>query len=121
MYMVYYRFWTNPHESGNIMATTAEKLRQRRAELGKTQSEVAQSAGMSTVQYNGYENERHEPSELTMKRLAKALRIKAETLWGDPEDYPDSIPGMIAILRERIAEELELKVSQVSISINVQS
>lgn len=76
---------------------------------------------MSTVQYNGYENERHEPSDATMKRLAKALRIKAESLWGDPEDYPDSIPGMIAELRERIAEELELKVGQVSISINVQS
>lgn len=103
------------------MATTAEKLRQRRADLGKTQADVAQAADMSTVQYNGYENERHEPSEQTMKRLAKALKIKAEALWGDPEDYPDTVPGMIAILRERIAEELELKVSQVSVSINVQS
>jgi hypothetical protein len=56
-----------------------------------------------------------------MKRLAKALRMKAETLWGDPEDYPGTIPAKIADLREHIAAELELKVSQVSISINLQS
>jgi DNA-binding XRE family transcriptional regulator len=37
-------------DSEKTMATTAEKLRQRRLELKKTQAEVAAAADMSTVQ-----------------------------------------------------------------------
>jgi transcriptional regulator with XRE-family HTH domain len=101
------------------MASTAEKLRARRIALRKTQSDIASAAGMSTVQYNGYENERHEPSEATMVRLAKALKAKPDELWEDAEDRLDTSPGLLAALKEKIAEDLGIKSSRISISVNI--
>ena len=101
------------------MASTANKLRAKRTAIGKTQAEIARAAGMSTVQYNGYENERHEPSEATMVRLAKALKSKPEDLWQDAEDDPETIAGLIAALKRTFAEENGLKLSQISVSIHV--
>lgn len=101
------------------MTSTAEKLRTRRTALGKTQAEIARAADMSTVQYNGYENSRHEPSDDTMARLAKALKSKPADLWQDAEDDPDTIPGLIAALKRKFADENGFKANQISISIQV--
>jgi transcriptional regulator with XRE-family HTH domain len=101
------------------MATTAEKLRKQRTVLSKTQAEVAQLAGMSTVQYNGYENGRHEPSEPTMQRLAKALKTKAEDLWYDSVEDPETVAGLKAALQKRVADDIGVKVSEVRVLIEL--
>jgi len=101
------------------MATTAEKLRNRRTTIGKTQAEIARLADMSTVQYNGYENGRHEPSETTMQRLAKALKAKPEDLWYDAVEDPDTAAGLKAALQKRVASDLGVKVSEVRVLIEL--
>ncbi len=101
------------------MATTADKLRAQRTKIGKTQAEIASAANMSTVQYNGYENGRHEPSETTMARLAKALKAKSDDLWYDAEEDPETVAGLMRALQERAAEDLGVKVSQVRVLIEL--
>jgi transcriptional regulator with XRE-family HTH domain len=101
------------------MATTAEKLRTQRTKIGMTQAQVASAAGMSTVQYNGYENGRHEPSETTMDRLAKALKAKAGDLWYDAVEDPDTAAGLKAALQKRVAEDMGVKVSEVRVLIEL--
>jgi transcriptional regulator with XRE-family HTH domain len=102
---------------GNM--NTADKLRKRRTELGKTQAEIARIAEMSTVQYNGYENGRHEPSESTMDRLAKALKAKPDDLWYDAVEDPDTAAGLKEALRKRIAEDLGIKATDVRVLIEL--
>ena len=101
------------------MATTAEKLRAQRAKVGMTQAQVASAAEMSTVQYNGYENGRHEPSESTMDRLAKALKAKADDLWYDAVEDPDTAAGLKAALQKRVADDMGVKVSEVRVLIEL--
>lgn len=98
---------------------TADKLRARRTSLGKTQAEVARLAGMSTVQYNGYENGRHEPSPTTMERLAKALRAKPEDLWYDAVEDPETAAGLKEALRKRVAADLGVKASEIRVFIEL--
>jgi transcriptional regulator with XRE-family HTH domain len=101
------------------MATTADKLRARRNAIGKTQAEIAALAGMSTVQYNGYENERHEPSESTMQRLAKALKSRPADLWYDAVEDPETVAGLKDALQKRAAADLGVKVSEIRILIEL--
>jgi len=101
------------------MATTAEKLRAQRTKIGKTQAEIASSAGMSTVQYNGYENGRHEPSDATMQRLAKALKAKADELWYDAVEDPETVAGLKAALQKRAANDMGVKIEDVRILIEL--
>ena len=101
------------------MATTADKLRAQRVKIGKTQAQVASDAGMSTVQYNGYENERHEPNETTMVRLAKALKATAEDLWCDAVEDPETAAGLKAALQKRVANDMGVKVSEVRVLIEL--
>lgn len=98
---------------------TSEKLRKRRTELGLTQRAVANKAGMSTVQYNGYENERHEPNETTMARLAKALRANADDLWDDAYNEEQSISDLKEALRKKVAEGLGMNASGVRVLIEL--
>ena len=101
------------------MATTAEKLRAQRANIGLTQARVASAAGMSTVQYNGYENDRHNPSETTMARLAKALKAKPEDLWYDSVEDPETVAGLKLALQKRAAEDMGVKLSEVRVLIEL--
>lgn len=86
---------------------TAEKLRKRRGELGLSQASVANRAGMSTVQYNGYERARHEPSEPTLNRLATALATTVSALLGDKEvsEETASVQALMETLRRRLARD----------------
>jgi transcriptional regulator with XRE-family HTH domain len=101
------------------MATTAEKLRAQRLKIGKTQAQIANDAGMSTVQYNGYENGRHEPSDATMTRVAKALKTKADDLWYDAVEDPETAAGLKAALQKRVAEDMGVKVNEVRVLIEL--
>lgn len=98
---------------------TSEKLRKRRTELGLTQRAVADKASMSTVQYNGYENERHEPSETTMARLAKALKANADDLWDDEYSEEQSVSDLKEALRKKVAEGLGMNASDVRVLIEL--
>lgn len=101
------------------MATTADKLRAQRTKIGKTQAEIATAAQMSTVQYNGYENGRHEPSEATMKRIAKALKSSPDDLWYDAVEDPETVPGLKAALQKRAAADMGVKVDAIRVLIEL--
>src|SRR4051794_16098111 len=94
---------------------TAEKLRERRHELGLTQREVALTAGMSTVQYNGYERERHLPSEPTFERLAEALETSVDHLRGDDDPRDRSATELKEAFRRKLAEELRINPNSIEI------
>ena len=98
---------------------TAEKLRRRRKELGLTQAAVADKASMSTVQYNGYENERHEPSEATMARIAKALKADPGDLWDDEYNEEQSLSELKDALRKKVAEDLGVSANSVRVLIEL--
>lgn len=101
------------------MVTTAEKLRAQRRKIGMTQAQVANAAGMSTVQYNGYENGRHQPSEPTMDRLAKALKAKVADLCLDAVDDQETAAGLKAALQKRVAQDMGVQVSEVRVLIEL--
>ena len=100
----------------------AEKLRKRRTELGLTQAIVANRAGMSTVQYNGYERGRHEPTEKTLARLAKALRTMADDL-ADDGGAPSDLGGAEALkdaLRRRVAQDANWSFDRVRVLVQLE-
>lgn len=101
---------------------TADKLRAQRTKLGLTQAQIAHRAGMSTVQYNGYERGRHEPSEKTMGRLSKVLKVTAEALWGDEwseDGTSQTIEDQKEALRQRVAQEYGWKLDRVRVTIKL--
>lgn len=102
--------------------STAAKLRERRTSLGLTQESVAHRADMSTVQYNGYERGRHEPSPSTMARLARALNTAADKLWGDKEISEDvgTIESLRDALRRRVAKETNWNPDRVRVTIRLE-
>ena len=95
---------------------TGDKLRKRRVELNLTQAKVAFKAEMSVVQYNGYENGRHEPNERTMARIAKALKSDAADLLGDADQLEEnSVESLVKALRVRVAENNDISVEKVRV------
>jgi transcriptional regulator with XRE-family HTH domain len=102
---------------------TCDKLRAQRGKLGLTQKQVAHKLNMSTVQYNGYENARHEPSEKTMDRIARVLKVAADDLWGDEwaveEDGEKTIEVQKDELRQRVAKEHGWKLDRVRVIIQL--
>jgi transcriptional regulator with XRE-family HTH domain len=95
---------------------TGDKLRKRRTDLGLTQAGVAAKVAMSVVQYNGYENGRHEPSEKTMARIAKALKSAAEDLYGDAEVLEEnSVEALIKALTVRLADNNDVSEEKVKV------
>jgi transcriptional regulator with XRE-family HTH domain len=98
-----------------LIMKTFEKLRERRSQLGLTQWQVAMSAKMSTVQYNGYENERHVPSEATLERLAKALKTSALDLRDDDAPADLSAAELKEAFRRKLAEELRVSPNSIEI------
>lgn len=93
----------------------AQKLRRRRSQLGLTQAEVAARADMSVVQYNGYENERHEPSEETLVRLARALQTSSGDLRDDGTPTQQSAADLKDAFRRKFAQEQGVPASAVEI------
>jgi transcriptional regulator with XRE-family HTH domain len=83
----------------------AQKLRHRRHQLSLTQAEVAARADMSVVQYNGYENDRHEPSDTTLARLARALQTSATELRDGGGGAQQSAAELKEAFRRKFAQE----------------
>jgi transcriptional regulator with XRE-family HTH domain len=93
----------------------SRKLRDRRSELGYTQYQVALRAEMSAVQYNGYENDRHVPSEGTLRRLAKALNTTVDELRDDQIPREMTAVELKDAFRHKLAQELGISPSSIEI------
>lgn len=99
---------------------TWEKIRRRRSELGLTQRAAADAMGMNPVQYNGYENGRHEPSDENMALIANVLKISPDELWGDAFGTNDSEPFGLTIAQAKrgLAKTFGVTEDQVQITIS---
>lgn len=93
----------------------SEKLRERRSQLGLTQWHVANRADMSVVQYNGYENERHTPTEPTLARLADALETTPDELRNDDKPRDMTAVELKEAFRQKLAQELRISPSSIEI------
>lgn len=63
-------------------------LRQHRTRLGMTQEELAQAVCVSRQTINSIETGRYVPSTVLALRVAAALAMPVEQLFGLPEDDP---------------------------------
>jgi transcriptional regulator with XRE-family HTH domain len=99
---------------------TSEKLRRQRNKLGLTQAQIAKRARMSVVQYNGYENARHEPTETTMNRLAKALNSTPSELWDDSYvDDEQTLEELKDAVRQKAAQEYGISAGRLRVRIEL--
>lgn len=64
----------------------AERLADRRKELGLTQQGLADLAGIHMMQVHRYESGNTQPSLEVLKKLAVALRVSADQLLFDEEE-----------------------------------
>ncbi|WP_189336297.1 helix-turn-helix transcriptional regulator [Actinoplanes ianthinogenes] len=67
----------------------SEIIRQRRAELGLTQADLAALAGVDTRQIRRYEAGEGQPTLPIAKAIAKALRVSLDELAGEPTQRVD--------------------------------
>lgn len=58
-----------------------EKVKELRTEQNLTQTQLANMSGLNVVTINQIELGKHEPSALTIAKLAKALKTDIDTLW----------------------------------------
>ena len=65
------------------MAVFAEKIKTARSELGMTQSELGEAAGVSLRTILDYEKGKKLPRQSTLLRLAKALKVSSRFLSDD--------------------------------------
>ena len=70
------------------MATFAEKVKQARAELGLTQSELGEMTGVSLRTILDYEKGKKAPRQKTLLKLARALRVSTKFLSDEGCDDP---------------------------------
>ena len=70
------------------MALFAEKVKTARSELGLTQSELGEAAGVSLRTILDYEKGKKVPRQSTMLRLAKALKVSVKFLTDDTCNDP---------------------------------
>ena len=59
-----------------------ERIKEQRKELNLTQMELAKAAGVHQRQISKYENDKNEPSSLTLMTLAKTLNVSTDWLLG---------------------------------------
>ena len=62
------------------MTTTAEKIRTRRRQLGLTQTEAAERAGLLQPNWSDYESGKASPTLVVLRRIAVALECEAGEL-----------------------------------------
>lgn len=70
---------------------------------------------MSVVQYNGYENERHEPSDDTITRLARALETSVAELRNGGASTQQSAAELKEAFRRKFAQEQGVPVNSVEV------
>ena len=70
------------------MATFSEKVKHARSELGLTQAELGEAAGVSLRTILDYEKGKKVPRQSTLLKLAAALKVSSRFLSDDTCDNP---------------------------------
>lgn len=65
-----------------MLGTFGERLKELRIEQGKTQAQVAEDLGISSVAYLHYEKNQREPSFDLLVNMAKYFNISLDYLFG---------------------------------------
>ncbi len=61
---------------------TSEIIKQLRKQAGLTQKQLAEKAGLSIASIQGYEQGKYTPKIETLSKIAKALDVSVESLFG---------------------------------------
>lgn len=85
--------------SPSAQSAFSEKLKQRIAELGLTQTEVAAKAGIDRIDLNRMVNGKREPKPHEIAMLARVLKVDAEDLAADVNQ--DEVK-VFSVLAERV-------------------
>lgn len=91
----------------NGTVNVAERLRVLRASKRYSQSEVANSTGMSLSSYQSYENGKREPKSDSLVKLAKFYGVTISALLGLEEPSEKSSPPSGNLGREQLREIFE--------------
>lgn len=83
------------------MQRFAEKLRDARAEIGLSQSSLAEETELSIRSISAYETGTAVPRASTLRRLAKALHVSVEYLTNDESADPQA-----GLIREQSIENI---------------
>ena len=84
------------------------RLRSRLEQLGRSQSEVARSLGLSARRFGHYVNDKREPDYATLARICEKLSTHPNYLLGFDED-PELTPGQASSMREILRDLNEIK------------
>lgn len=105
----------------------ADRLRDARLGLGKTQEQVAFESNMNVTQYNAYERGRSRPAPATLARIAEALQSTSQALAGQPpavDAAPTTAHGEDALRRLKAEFQAQaaaiLGVSPTAIAIRIE-
>ena len=61
---------------------TSEIIKSLRKQAGLTQKQLAERAGLSIASIQGYEQKKYTPKIETLSKIAKALNVSVESLFG---------------------------------------
>lgn len=102
-----------------IVKRFAGRLRERRAQAGLTQAELADRAGVAANYVSRLEAARIAPSIDTLERLAEALATTAHDLLplGDPPDSRGALEDRSRELLERMLEKPDRELVQALVPI----
>jgi transcriptional regulator with XRE-family HTH domain len=92
----------------NIRESLAKNIKEKRQELGITQSELAERAGISTNFIAMIETKKKFPAPETLERIAAALQIETHRLFSaDP-----SLEAAFERLYQTVAHDIEQVVAE---------
>lgn len=82
------------------MIDVGARIRQRIAEMGITQADVARALGISQQRLGNYVNGKRPPDIETLVKVAKALNVSTDWLLGINESAPTDIKAVVLRLLE---------------------
>jgi transcriptional regulator with XRE-family HTH domain len=71
--------------------STGEKVKELRLQKLWTQRQLAERAGLSLRAVNAIETGKNNPTDLTLTRLARALRVTVDDLQPEPVQPPEAV------------------------------
>lgn len=74
-----------PIETGAELLSLPELMKKKRSELGLTQKELADAAGISISALKQYETGRQEPTIPKVRKIASALGLSANEIWSETD------------------------------------
>lgn len=74
-----------PIDTGAELLSLPELMKKKRSELGLTQKELADAAGISVSALKQYETGRQEPTIPKVRKIASALGLSANEIWSETD------------------------------------